>query len=165
MQISVVDPIATANKIATSAHAGQFRRDGVTPYIRHPERVAEMVAFLHPGNTNAIIAAFLHDVLEDSDYTEAELLYSGIPAEAVQAVSILTKEDGERYSDYLKRVKGNEIAKIVKLADMTANLSDDPTPRQVAKYKKGLQFLLEKESALQSYSPFEDPPEYHESFS
>ena len=42
---------------------------------------------------------------------------------------------------YLARVKENPIALKVKIADMLCNLADDPTPRQVEKYRKGMLFL------------------------
>jgi len=48
------------------AHAGQYRKDGVTPYIVHPARVASLTAYLG-GNHIAILSAWLHDVFEDCD--------------------------------------------------------------------------------------------------
>jgi len=58
--------IKAAKTAATRAHRGQFRKDGRTPYITHPERVAKRVKFFG-GNHIAIIAAWLHDVMEDCD--------------------------------------------------------------------------------------------------
>ena len=64
--------IAKAIAFATAKHAGQKRYNG-DPYIVHPIAVAEMVAGI--GGTEAMIAAaILHDTLEDTATTEAELL-------------------------------------------------------------------------------------------
>ena len=54
--------VRLAAQIATDAHRGQFRRDGVTPYISHPEAVAKRVE----GDDLAEAIAWLHDVLEDT---------------------------------------------------------------------------------------------------
>ena len=62
---------------ARKAHAGQFRAGpGNVPYIEHPLRVANMVANLYEGDRllDAVAAALLHDVIEDCDVTEQQLL-------------------------------------------------------------------------------------------
>ena len=55
-------------EIATSAHEGQTRRDGVTPYIEHPKAVARRV---HTDDEKAV--AFLHDIIEDTVYSKQNL--------------------------------------------------------------------------------------------
>jgi hypothetical protein len=90
----------------------------------------------------AITAAWLHDVIEDSgDYgqqvTAQDLLAAGIPAHVVDAVVLLTDDERVPESvapgiqrrtmktriklDYYARIKANEIARIVKLADLADN--------------------------------------------
>ncbi|OPX70497.1 MAG: bifunctional (p)ppGpp synthetase II/ guanosine-3',5'-bis pyrophosphate 3'-pyrophosphohydrolase [Methanoregulaceae archaeon PtaU1.Bin059] len=49
---------------AARAHAGSFRKDGVTPYIVHPARVASLAAYFG-GDHLAVLSAWLHDVFED----------------------------------------------------------------------------------------------------
>ena len=56
---------------ADKAHAGQLRKDG-SPYITHPLAVAEIVADLEL-DTDSIIAALLHDVIEDTDATHEDI--------------------------------------------------------------------------------------------
>ena len=56
---------------ADNAHAGQLRKDG-SPYITHPLAVAEIVAELEL-DTDSIIAALLHDCIEDTDATHEEI--------------------------------------------------------------------------------------------
>lgn len=134
-----------AKRIAFVAHAGQFRRDGETPYIVHPASVARRVKNTQTrfeGFTMAV--AWLHDSIEDSggmihvDW----LLHQGVEAEIVESVIAMTKAKGEDYEDYLNRVKLNRHARIVKVQDMLDNLASNPTDRQILKYAKGLQFLL-----------------------
>ena len=59
-------------RFADAAHAGQLRKANQAPYIRHPERVAQLTAE-HGGDEAMVAAALLHDVLEDSP-VEAEQL-------------------------------------------------------------------------------------------
>tara|TARA_R110000868_G_scaffold405647_1_gene685255 strand:+ start:309 stop:734 length:426 start_codon:yes stop_codon:yes gene_type:complete len=131
------DEVEMAAEIAGIAHNGQFRSDGVTPYINHPIDVARRLV----GSDSAVIAtALLHDVVEDTDWTIGDLMDAGFSLRVIQAVATLTKTDDD-YDLYLDRVKANPIAKAVKIADMIANLQDAPTEKQIHKYTKGLLFL------------------------
>ena len=131
--------VEQARQIAEQAHAGQFRRDGVTPYVTHPERVARRVA----GDPDAEAVAWLHDVLEDTDETEEALLAAGVTQHIIDAVTVMTKAPSIDYDAYLARIKSNPLACKVKVQDMLDNLSDAPTERQIVKYARGLLFLLE----------------------
>lgn len=128
-----------AREIATQAHDGQYRRDGVTPYINHPAAVVSRVG----SDPHSIAAAWLHDVLEDTSETRASLLEKGIPPEVVHAVVLLTKSDGLPYDDYLNLILTDVIATRVKIADMLSNLADGPTEKQIRKYATGLLRLVE----------------------
>ena len=126
--------------IALTAHAGQFRRDGVTPYFRHPMAVADRVA---KYGHEYVYVAYLHDVLEDVNMGLIQDFYDlGIPENIITAVILLTKHKGVNYDDYLKNIKSNELARRVKIADMLSNLADDPTDKQIVKYAKGLTYLM-----------------------
>ncbi len=84
-----------------------------------------------------MMAAVLHDVVEDTHCTLADLRKRGIPDEVVQAVDCLTKRTGESYDNFIQRVKTNAISRKVKLADLADNmditriaqLSVDDAPR------------------------------------
>lgn len=130
-----------ARQIATGAHEGQYRRNGKTPYIEHPAAVASRAARAPESQA----AAWLHDVLEDTEVTREELLDHGIPESVVAAVEALTKQDGLSYQDNLQRVASNELARGVKIADMLSNLADSPTENQIRKYARGLLVLLEED--------------------
>ena len=124
------------------AHLGQYRRDGITPYVSHPEAVASRLSDLLPEYQ---ATAWLHDVLEDTKATELEMRDAGIPDSVIAEVRRLTHLPGEDYAEYLKRVKESDVARQVKIADMLHNLSANPTDRQISKYSRGLLFLLGKD--------------------
>jgi len=63
-----MERIRAAFKLAKTAHANQKRKSG-EPYIFHPIAVANIVAEELMLGANPVIAAFLHDVVEDTDYT------------------------------------------------------------------------------------------------
>jgi (p)ppGpp synthase/HD superfamily hydrolase len=135
---SGMDLITTAKNFAQMAHINQFRRDGKTPYFKHVDGVARLVT---PQKPEYIATAYLHDVIEDTDYNSIDLQKIGIPKMVINAVLILTKFDHLPYEEYLKKVKENVIARAVKIADMTYNLNDTPSIKQIEKYKKGLDYL------------------------
>ncbi len=60
--------ILEAYQLAASLHEGVMRKDGVTPYIDHPVAVAEIVAN-NGGDQRMVMAALLHDTVEDTPYT------------------------------------------------------------------------------------------------
>ncbi|BDS56844.1 GTP pyrophosphokinase [Streptococcus pneumoniae] len=134
--------IDIALAIAKKAHAGQVDKAGVD-YIQHPLYVASQV------NTEQEKAvALLHDVIEDSDITAADLFASGLSNEVVIAVQILTKKKGQSYQEYLGKVKSNNLARVVKLADLKHN-SDlsrlksvtNTDYERVKKYKNAIYYL------------------------
>ena len=128
-----------AAEIAAKAHAGQFRKDGITPYFLHPYRVSRRL----DGDEEAQVVALLHDAIEDTVETEDSLRDKGIPDHLINSIKTLTKGEGQDYYDYLERVKEDPIAKKVKMADMLDNLSDTPSEKQIIKYSKGFLKLLE----------------------
>ena len=130
--------VELAEKIAREAHEGQTRRDGVTPYIVHPEEVASRV-----DSPDLKVVAWLHDVIEDTPMTAEDLIDKGIKEDHVEAVILLTKKKGMSNIEYWEPMKGNPLARKVKVADMLTNLADDPTDYQKEKYAKGLEYLSE----------------------
>ncbi len=108
---------ADAVEIARAAHDGQVDKSG-QPYIGHPMRV--MAALSDPHER---MAAVLHDVIEDTPVTAADLRAAGCPEPVVTAVVALSRGDDEPQADYLARVAANPMAKVVKLADMADNCS------------------------------------------
>lgn len=104
---------------ATEKHAGQVRMGGM-PYIVHPVAVADIVNRWGYG-PDYIVTAFFHDLLEDTDATEDEILRIGGPV-VLEAVRALTKTKGYVMDDYMAGVRANEVARVVKAADRLHNL-------------------------------------------
>ena len=105
--------------------------------------VASMV-----NEDNEKIVAYLHDVVEDTNITLADLKEVGFDNDVIEAIDAITKRDGENYDDYIYRVSHNKIAKQVKIADMTHNSDitrfDNPSQKDIErceKYKKKLKSL------------------------
>ena len=88
--------IERAHEVATVAHAGQTRRSG-EPYITHPIAVAQILAELGIG-VKTIVAALLHDTVEDTPYTLDEVAAT-FGAEVAMLVDGVTKLDKVKYGD------------------------------------------------------------------
>lgn len=104
---------------ATEKHKGQLRVGG-EPYITHPVAVAQIVRE-HGGDADMQLAALFHDLLEDTDATEAEIEALS-DAEVLTAVKLLTKEKGYNMDTYVGKIRQNKIAFAVKGADRLHNL-------------------------------------------
>jgi (p)ppGpp synthase/HD superfamily hydrolase len=136
--------IKIAADAAIKAHRTQFRRDGKTPYIVHPERVAGQVKFFG-GNHIGIIAAWLHDVIEDCPHGDNIVLDTLQKIELSQKekdeiftiVSALTKNDAikgksEKLADTLNRInQAPSQAILIKLCDRIDNFNDAKDQDQV----------------------------------
>ena len=105
-------------RMAVSAHEGQKDMVG-NPTILHVLAVGLM------GKTDLEKkVGVLHDVVEDSDVTLADLRARGVEEGVLEAVDLLTHRSGMSYEDYVKNIvnSGNETAIRVKLNDLHHNL-------------------------------------------
>ena len=111
--------VRKALDFATEKHKGQ-KRIGGDDYITHPIAVCEIVKNKGFGEDYQITALF-HDLLEDTNATEEEILSYG-NAEILTAVKLLTKQKGYDMQEYINAIKNNAIAFQVKAADRLHNL-------------------------------------------
>jgi GTP pyrophosphokinase len=90
-----VRQLQAAYEFSEAAHDGQFRRSG-EPYISHPVAVASILAQWHL-DSQALTAALLHDVMEDTTVTKGEISdrFGKMVAELVDGVSKLDKIEFE----------------------------------------------------------------------
>ncbi len=142
--------VMRALRIALQAHEGQVDKAGRS-YIFHPLKVAES-----QQTEEATIAALLHDVVEDSSFTLDTLTAAGFSAAVIEAVKLLTHAPDVSYEDYVEAISHNDIARVVKIADLTHNLDDSrlPAPKILReaekraakrqKYLASLKFLKEQ---------------------
>jgi (p)ppGpp synthase/HD superfamily hydrolase len=134
--------VKKAIKLSFDSHKDQVDKSGM-PYVYHPFHLAEQMP-----NENATIVALLHDVVEDTDRTIEDIAELGFNEEIIEALKLLTHDDNMPYFDYVKRLAPNELARMVKIADLTHNSDltrlDNITKADLArveKYKRCLEFL------------------------
>lgn len=122
--------ILKAAAFAAEKHRSQRRKDvEASPYINHPLALAHILS-AEGGVTdcNVLAAALLHDTIEDTDTSSAELteqfgpIVAGIVAEVTDDKS-LPKEERKRLQVARAATK-SQGAKLVKLADKISNLRD-----------------------------------------
>lgn len=108
--------VAEAVRLAATAHASQVDKQG-QPYILHVVRVGAAGKTLEEQ-----IVGFLHDVLEDTTLSP-DILHKQFPVEIMTALAAITREPGEGYKSYIKRLASNPVAKAVKLNDLNDNMA------------------------------------------
>ena len=153
--------IGKCYEIMTRAHYGQVDKAGVN-YILHPMAVANNVYsffmnYLSEDEyTIAICTAYLHDVIEDTDYTQQKLLQEGVPFEIVSRVQILTRGKGESYMNFIRRCGDNKITRIVKMCDLYHNMDltrldkiTDEDIQRIKKYHKAYKYLENGKGEIQ----------------
>lgn len=122
--------IKQAYLMAKDGHKGQFRSSG-EPYITHPVAVACIIAEMKLDH-EAVMAALLHDVIEDTPYTEAEIAeaFGKNVADIVQGVSKLdklkfrTRQEAqvENFRKMILAMTKDVRVVLIKLADRTHNM-------------------------------------------
>src|SRR5689334_15094129 len=125
-----VEKIERAYEMARAAHSGQYRQNG-EPYITHPLAVAKILAEWHL-DAQAMIAALLHDVVEDTPTTKTEIAKRfGKPvAELVDGVSkidriefaTLQHAQAENFRKMLLAMARDVRVILIKLADRLHNM-------------------------------------------
>ena len=139
-----------ALEFANYAHKDQVDKIGV-PYVYHVARVG---ASLWRFGDEFVIAGFLHDVVEDTDYSLEDLSAMGASEAVVSAVQSVTKHVSESdltaYEASIRRAMGDPIGKFVKAADVSDNasrVSDVPwgplRVRLAAKYEMAERVIAE----------------------
>ena len=131
-----------ALKLCFAAHKDQTDKSGL-PYVFHPFHLAEQMP-----DEKTTVAALLHDVVEDTSFTLADLREMGFDRDVLDALALLTHQNGVPYMDYVAKIKPNRIARTVKLADLRHNSDltrldkiDEAAIRRVEKYKAAIELL------------------------
>ncbi len=125
-----VDYVRAAYILARDAHDGQTRSSG-DPYITHPVAVAGILADMRLDH-ETIMAALLHDVIEDTDYSKEDLslAFGETVAELVEGVSKLDKlkfsskqeAQAENFRKMLMAMVQDIRVILIKLSDRTHNM-------------------------------------------
>jgi len=125
-----INQLRSAYSFGQGAHSGQFRKSG-EPYISHPVAVARILSTLHL-DAPTLTAALLHDVVEDTDISKAEISerFGESVAELVDGVSKLTKIESqtqeeaqaENFRKMLLAMARDVRVILIKLADRLHNM-------------------------------------------
>jgi len=133
-----------ALKLCFEAHKEQLDKSGL-PYVFHPFHLAEQMQ-----TEDAVTAALLHDVAEDTDLSLEDLSAMGFGEEVMAALRLLTHQEGVDYMDYVRAISQNPIARAVKRADLMHNsdlsrleVIDEKALSRRAKYQEALKLLEE----------------------
>ena len=131
-----------ALKLCFEAHKEQVDKSSM-PYVFHPFHLAEQMK-----TEETTIVALLHDLVEDTAYTIEDLVELGFDKAVTDAITLMTHADGVDYMDYVRRIKDDPIAKVVKLADLKHNSDltrldtvDEKALKRRQKYLKAIELL------------------------
>lgn len=141
--------ILRAATFAAAAHVGQTRKGLPDPFINHPLRVAYHASLAELGD-DAVAAALLHDVVEDTAHTWDDLRVAGFSERTITLARLLTKwwESGDDEAaegdkaTYYARILEDPDAVALKLLDRTDNLQD--VARTVAARREFAEKYLKK---------------------
>jgi (p)ppGpp synthase/HD superfamily hydrolase len=140
-----MNDLTTAIRLAAEAHDGKIDKGG-DPYILHPLRV-----MLAQEDNQTRIAAVLHDVAEDWEDGWRRIREAGFDRQIVEAIDALTHRKGEDYFAYVDRAGANTLARAVKLADISDNLSPgrltDAPQERIERYLKARSLLMATDAA------------------
>ena len=102
--------------IACDAHQGQSSING-EPYILHPLRL-----LIKAKSNEEKIIAVLHDVIEKSNISLADLKNKGFDQNIISSIDSLSRRRSESYFDYIDRLMQNRISVKIKLLDLADNI-------------------------------------------
>jgi (p)ppGpp synthase/HD superfamily hydrolase len=117
-----------AKQCAIKQHKGQYRKNNKTPYWHHLRDVVNNLEIMGITDESILCAGWLHDVIEDTSFDFDDVSKS-FDVKIAQIVSDVTKETrlpkNQQEKNYLKQlVESSWQAKVVKLGDILANISD-----------------------------------------
>lgn len=121
----MIDSILSKAKVVMQdAHRDQTRWDG-RPYSVHPEKVVSILKLMEIEDEETLAVAYLHDVLEDTDYKEEQMRFDFgdyITDQVKQLTFQDSKKDDEIYYQQCRKL--SQLVIPIKIADIIANLTD-----------------------------------------
>lgn len=109
--------LAKAIALAADRHKDQFDKGG-KPYILH---VLKVLHYTKSEDLEVLQIAVLHDIVEDTDITYADLREMGFSERVIAGIKALTKVKGQTHDEYLAGILANRDAIVVKMADLRHN--------------------------------------------
>ena len=131
-----------AKLLSQEAHKNQVDKAGIDYFTGHIQTVVNSVK-----TNKEKIVAYLHDTIEDANIT-IDRIYEIFGDEIGLVVETITKTDNIDYFQYINNIKNNELARIVKIADLKHNMDltrletvTEKDLKRYEKYKKALEIL------------------------
>lgn len=141
--------VLAATTLAALAHDGQVRKYTGEPYIVHPLEVAALVTTSKNANTDVVIAAILHDVVEDTTISIETIrkhfgTYVAYLVNQLTEVVIEGNRETRKAAECARLATISPYAQTVKYCDLISNTAD------IAKHDKSFakQYLKEKRAIL-----------------
>lgn len=141
-----IDKVRLARFIAEKAF--KDKKDlGGNPYMGHINRVTNRLS-IHLYDETYTITALLHDLVEDCEGWNFEILEQLFGPKVTEALVLLTRSKDEDYMSYIHRIKENTMASDVKMADLEDNMDvsrlnklDDKDVERIRKYMEAYRIL------------------------
>lgn len=128
--------LESAIRLAAKVHKGQLDRFG-KPYVLHVMRV-----MMRGHDLEEQVLGALHDILERSTLTLADIEKKDYPARVVKALDHITRRKDEDYEGYIERVMEDGLAMRVKLHDLADKMDllhvDELSMADLKRYNKQL---------------------------
>ena len=145
MKVEVIikeNMLELAKLLSQEAHKNQVDKAGIDYFTGHIQTVVNSVK-----TNKEKIVAYLHDTVEDTNIT-IDKIYEIFGDEIGLAVEIITKTNNIDYFEYINKIKNNELARTVKIADLKHNMDltrlktvTEKDLKRYEKYKKALEIL------------------------
>lgn len=147
MDVNYEDLLIMAGFMSRRCHQRNGQKYGDKDYFNyHIEGVANLVRMHHPGSAIHEIVAYLHDIVEDCDIP-ISIIYTIFGNEIGRAVRALTHSEGDNYSTYIIKCASCDIARDVKIQDISFNLTNcvkDGKFEKAAEYASRMKMLMEE---------------------
>lgn len=143
--------LAKAISITSVAFEDKLDKGGV-PYIMHCLHVMNIIGKKSDKDQELMCIAVMHDLVEDTEWTIADLTSAGFSSRVCAGVSDMTHDPYETYEEYIKVISLNPDARKVKLVDLKHNSDihrmkslDKKHFKRLEKYHRAYAFLRDLE--------------------
>ena len=155
--------ILKALKFAEDKHEGQYRKGSGKPYVTHPIMVSYLLAKYKQSKhlEELIVAAILHDTLEDTDTDFIELASEFTPLVASLVLELtsddeMIKKIGKNNYLCIKTVGMSSYGLVLKLVDRLNNISDNPKESYIKDTIKMMAYLKMKRKLSKTHKRIVD---------
>ena len=134
--------LESARLLSQKVHSNQVDKAGIDYFTGHIQTIVSTV-----NSNKEKLVAYLHDAVEDTDIT-IDRIYEEFGEEIGKAVEVITKPGKFDYTKYIEQIRANELARVVKIADLKHNMDlsrlkvvVEKDIKRVEKYRKALGML------------------------